>query len=330
MDTTAFWQLLGLSDLERDLYQHLVAHPDATTTSRADDLGVTPARLRAASDRLVEVQLARRTARGVEPIEPRTSVTALARGHQAVLDRAGLIADELAATFAAARMLSEAGHLTQVLRADEITGRLIDMLTSATTSVDATAAPPYVTGADPEVEAAEVQLLARGIPFRSIYDSSALESPAQLASVETTIARGEQARVLPGLTTKMIIVDSATALLPLTAEPFGGEVHAVVIHRSALSEALCVLFRQLWDRAIPLQLGATAGAPPGRLSTPDRQLLTLLNTGMSDLAIARHLGISERTFRRRILALQEQFSAASRFQLGAIAAQRRLLPEGSA
>ena len=327
MESRAFWHLLGLSDLERDVYRHLVTDPVDSPEDRATHLRVGVGDIHAAADTLVELHLARRTPHGIEAIEPRTSVTALARGHQAVLDQAGLIADDLASTYAAVRMLTQTGQLTQVLRADEITGRLIDMLTSATTSVDATAAPPFVTGADPDVEAAELRLLARGVPFRAIYESSALESPAQLASIATTIERGEQARALPGLTTKMIIVDSSVALLPLTGTPLNGEVHAVVITRSSISDALSTLFQQLWDRATPLLLSDGATSPTTPAAGPDRQLLTLLNTGMSDLSIARHLGISERTFRRRVQHLQEQLSAGSRFQLGSIAAQRRLLPQ---
>lgn len=43
---------------------------------------------------------------------------------------------------------------------------------------------------------------------------------------------------------------------------------------------------------------------------------------MKDEAIARHLGVSLRTLRRRVSDLQERLGAASRIQLGVRAAQR--------
>lgn len=54
----------------------------------------------------------------------------------------------------------------------------------------------------------------------------------------------------------------------------------------------------------------------------DRNLLRLLAVGMTDEAVARQLGLSLRTTRRRIAALMSHLSASSRFQAGAEAAKR--------
>ncbi|MFF7545213.1 hypothetical protein ACFZCU_16550 [Streptomyces canus] len=43
---------------------------------------------------------------------------------------------------------------------------------------------------------------------------------------------------------------------------------------------------------------------------------------MKDEAVARHLGVSLRTLRRRVSELQERLGAASRLQLGMRACQR--------
>lgn len=53
-----------------------------------------------------------------------------------------------------------------------------------------------------------------------------------------------------------------------------------------------------------------------------RAILQCLNAGMKDDAIARQLGISERTVRRRVADLAARLGAASRFQIGAQAARR--------
>ncbi|WP_328946307.1 LuxR C-terminal-related transcriptional regulator [Streptomyces sp. NBC_00250] len=47
-----------------------------------------------------------------------------------------------------------------------------------------------------------------------------------------------------------------------------------------------------------------------------RHLLALMATGATDRAIARMLGVSERTVLRRITRVQQHLGAQSRFQLG--------------
>nr|WP_284716815.1 LuxR C-terminal-related transcriptional regulator [Streptomyces sp. G1] len=51
-------------------------------------------------------------------------------------------------------------------------------------------------------------------------------------------------------------------------------------------------------------------------------LLALLVSGLKDEAIARQLGWSVRTMRRRMSRLHDQLGAANRFQAGAVAARR--------
>ncbi|GAA4410402.1 helix-turn-helix transcriptional regulator [Actinokineospora soli] len=64
----------------------------------------------------------------------------------------------------------------------------------------------------------------------------------------------------------------------------------------------------------------------GREPTAEtRRLLALMATGATDRAIARELGVSERTVARRIARLQVLLGAHSRFQLGAMASAKRWL-----
>ncbi|MGH1556151.1 response regulator transcription factor [Streptomyces sp. L7] len=85
-----------------------------------------------------------------------------------------------------------------------------------------------------------------------------------------------------------------------------------------MTEALQKLFELAWQQAAPL--GRPAGN--GELSEDEQALTRLLAAGLKDEAVARHLGISLRTLRRRVSDLQERLGAASRFQLGLRAAQR--------
>ena len=55
-------------------------------------------------------------------------------------------------------------------------------------------------------------------------------------------------------------------------------------------------------------------------------MLRLLVAGLKDEAIARYLGCSLRTVRRRVAGLMEHYGADTRFQLGASLAALRPTP----
>lgn len=93
----------------------------------------------------------------------------------------------------------------------------------------------------------------------------------------------------------------------------------MVVRPCALLDALLYIFDTLWELATPITFGPDGvGEHDHRraISAHDRRLLTLLATGMTDQAIARHLGLSYRTARRRIAALMGALGAESRFQAG--------------
>lgn len=60
------------------------------------------------------------------------------------------------------------------------------------------------------------------------------------------------------------------------------------------------------------ELQTTLPAP----TDEERAVASLLVTGMTDEMAARRLGLSRRTFRRRLKALMDKLGARSRFQAG--------------
>jgi len=67
----------------------------------------------------------------------------------------------------------------------------------------------------------------------------------------------------------------------------------------------------------------TPGRRPARAPTPEEHaMLTLIGAGLKDEVIARQLGMSARTLRRRSQDLMAELGAANRFQAGAEAARR--------
>jgi DNA-binding CsgD family transcriptional regulator len=171
-------------------------------------------------------------------------------------------------------------------------------------------------------EETELELLARGVACRAIYDRAAVERPGTLAGAERAARAGGQTRVLPRVPLEMYLADDRLALLPLATA--AEDRTAVVIHPSGLLDALGDLFEGLWQRALPLGLAtepASAAAEP--LAEPERQRITaLMLSGLTDQAIAHQLGVSYRTVQRRIASLMDELGASTRFQAGVQAAIR--------
>ncbi|WP_419998789.1 TrmB family transcriptional regulator [Streptomyces boninensis] len=182
--------------------------------------------------------------------------------------------------------------------------------------------PPYTVPSQASTQV-EQDLLAHGVDYRVIYDTEGLENFHDWRSdIEHAIQLGEQARVLASAPTKLVIFDDRCAMLPLQPAP-STISSMIVVHRSGLLQALCALFEDLWQRALPLDSPAAAAATDtDRPTEEELRLLHLLATGMPDQAIAKHLGLSHRTLQRRLQLLLNRLGATSRFQAGLRAATR--------
>jgi hypothetical protein len=158
------------------------------------------------------------------------------------------------------------------------------------------------------------EAVASGRRSRAIYPARALrEAPAALVA---RAEAGEQVRVVPELPTRLFIIGDTHVVLP---EPLGfADEPRLLIRQRALVEALTLLFELMWDRAAPVpKLDRGEARPDLR-----RLLLRQLADGAKDEQIARTLGISLRTVRRRIADLLIELGVDSRFQAGVEAVRR--------
>jgi hypothetical protein len=252
-------------------------------------------------------------------IAPYIAVDALLLAHEEQLRRAREHADRLVAAYRKQAALTDPRTVIEVVTGrSAITQRLRQLRRGAREQIRCLDQPPYV---DPLVP--DLDLIVDGVTYRTIYDHAAVDRPGALPGIERLVAAGQQARVLPALPMKLYLADDGIALLPLYRDVSGTQA-AMVVHPSALLDALGHLFEGLWQRALPLGLPteATAHAP-----TADSRLVALLLSGLTDQAIARQLGIGYRTAQRRIAALLADLGADSRFQAGMRAALREP-PEG--
>ena len=325
------WQAVGLDGTEERVYRALLREPDIGPAECAPTLGITTQRYHAAIRRLAGAGLVEfiGSPSRARAVDPRLALGSLIRNRQGELDKLAAGVDQLATDFYHGRLRADPATVIEVIEGDEaISARYRQLLSSACEGILILDAPPYVMDGD-ECEALELAALRRGVRCRSLYATDVLDNPDKLAYVNGMVRAGEQARLLRTVPLKLCVVDANTAILPLTGSEAGSRFRAVVARRSALTGALDALFEVLWRQATPWPVespstGATrrrVNGGPG-LTDEEQALLRYLASGMKDEALARLLGCSRRTLRRRTDTLLDKLGAANRFQAGALAVQR--------
>jgi DNA-binding NarL/FixJ family response regulator len=147
-----------------------------------------------------------------------------------------------------------------------------------------------------------------------------LVSPAVLASEQyrdqlgQIMAAGALVRVSgSALPHETIIVDQRIAIIAGGHTPAGREY--TLTSSPALVAGVNDLFQAAWSAATDFGSYLTREAPP-LLDDPARAVLRALGEGLTDEAASRRLGMSLRTYRRRVAALLTALEADSRFQAG--------------
>lgn len=311
---------VGITEIEEAVYRALVREPRATLTQLASAVGRSVVATRRALDGLEAAGLVSRQGKPSRfiPAAPDMAVEALIMRRQEELERCRIAAADLLAQYR--EVADRAADVVELISGREASlQRYVQLLTTARTEVLMFDKPPYLGPADNPLE---LDALARGVSWRAIYAPEGFEAPERLAQLRGWQAAGEQARVCAQVPLKLLIVDRNVALLPLTADARSAEQHtAILVHPSSLLTTLLMLFDILWAQSLPLDARGSPAAADER-DEFDRALLQLLTAGVKDQAIARQLGVSLRTVRRRLANLMADAGVASRFQLGMLAAQR--------
>ncbi|MEV6104472.1 helix-turn-helix domain-containing protein [Streptomyces sp. NPDC051940] len=310
---------VGIDAFDEQVYRALLSRQAATPAELAGELGTSSERVVRALDRMHDRGLVGRmsgTRRRYAAIDPQPAVEALIQARTAELGRVRSAAAELARLFEAARRGE--GEEVEIIAGREALGRwFVRLQQEAKTEVRTLDRPPYaLTTANPVEETA----MRGGVTYRAVYAPEALEWPGVLDDIRHLVDRGEQARVLPGLRIKLAIADESLALMPLSLDLT--DVRAAVIRPSSLLDALMDYWQLCWNQATPLLATGETDHASADPDEDDRLLLALLVSGLKDEAIARQLGWSVRTMRRRMSRLHEQLGAANRFQAGVMATRR--------
>jgi len=310
---------VGLAQIHSDLYLDLLAHPRSSPADLASRSSLPVARVRKVLQRLLDVGLASRLlgSRGVYvAAPPEVAISALVARQTRQLESLRLEAHELARRLRSDVPASDAKSLIQMVEGSEaVVHHLARLQHGSREEVLIIDSPPYLYGR-PMVNAEELQALQRGVRYRSLYDAEALAEAGHLDQMLDCVSAGEEARSLPHVRMKMIIVDRREALVPLSfsAAETGSRL---LVHASPLLDALILCFESLWGQATPI--GAETQE---KVDEQDRRLLSMLAAGYKDRAIARALGVTERTVGRRIQEMMQSLQAGTRFQAGLQAARR--------
>jgi predicted DNA-binding transcriptional regulator len=168
----------------------------------------------------------------------------------------------------------------------------------------------------------QAELLARGLACQVVYPRTTLREELATNRLEALSAAGQESRVLPALPVRVSLVDDGLGILPAAGPD--EEPSIVLVHPSTLLDALILLFDNLWQRALPVDLASAAGSSRELTGSAaqTRRILAMMLSGITDETMARRLGISNRTLQRRISELMDSMGVRSRFQLGIQAALR--------
>lgn len=313
-------RLLGIGDEAGRVYLKLLELGPAPLGAIGSAAGLTGAGLAAAYRELVDAGLASAAEEGTEvvaPVPPAAGLEILGRHRAAELDESRITVGGAFETFRRQRLASHGDHLVEIVTGDAVGLRMRQAWTSAREQIRQLDSPPYfpLPGATEDALAT----LARGVTQRVVYSRESLEVPGNLeAAIEPCIEAGEQARVLPSVPVKLVIIDEAYAMVSLSIKESDVHNTMLVVQPCGLLSALVALFEQAWQSALPFHGRTTR---PAGLLPADRRLLRLLAGGAADEVIARELGVSRRTLFRRIQVLMARLGATNRFQL-ALQAQR--------
>ncbi|MFE2432745.1 helix-turn-helix domain-containing protein [Streptomyces sp. NPDC059373] len=327
--------VLGLTEEIQHVYTALVGHPRCTASELAEACGLSPAGAGRLLSVLVRDGLATRSA-GRPPrfsaTAPDVAVTALIAEQQHRLDEARSQVHRLMETYREATRIAHPEMAVELLTdREDISSAVGRMTADARRELRAFDRPPYVDRPGSNLDQ-QIQRQRHGVAHRVIYDREAVAWPGRMRNdIAPSIRAGEKARVRPELPLKLVISDSRAAIIPFSLAA-GGQSAAYLIHQSPMLVALESLFEAEWERAVALPDAGPPHPPgdhlPGPASVPvqpdpdTRSLLALLASGLTDAAIARSQGWSERTTQRRIHRLMSELGASTRFQASLTAARR--------
>jgi len=318
-------EAFGFSPIEENVYELLVSRGRLALSEVLAQPDVKPEVQREALEKLVSKGLVRRLAGPdheyvVAP--PEHAIEALIAEQMNAVQAVRASAAELAARVRRVTQQVDPAELIEIVSGEGSVRQLfLQVIKSAREEIAVFDCPPYASDANEAMGEQAQRLDAGGVRFRTVFDRSLLDDPAHVSRILQGVEAGEEARVAR-VPLKLAIIDREWAMLPLLHA--GGQTPeaTVIVRRSVLLDSMLALFESVWQHGVEVKPMSGELELMGTAEDDLKQLAQLLAAGMTDTAIAHHLGLSERTIRRRIKDLLDELRVDSRFAAGVRAAER--------
>jgi len=317
----------GLAATTATVFAAAVGHTSADIATIARLAGQPLAQTRAELARLQRRGLLHDIAGVWEPTDPDSAL----RAEQAHQD--ALIAAQWAATLTRRAEQYQAALLGDTTSGDASELTLLDpqqslthirqLIDNAETQVLCLiGGPPLPDDVDKQLLGALLDAADRGIAIASVWTPDSLAA-AYTYDAGPRLRTATWIRENPNIHLRMISVDQQTAVVPLDADdPTKG---AISIQAPTLRQLIANLIEQIYhDNPPPAATAGERRKPAKRNRKAD--VLTLLNEGLTEEAVATRLRVHERTVRRIIADLRGDLRVATNFQLGAAAYHHGLIP----
>jgi DNA-binding NarL/FixJ family response regulator len=155
--------------------------------------------------------------------------------------------------------------------------------------------------------------LHSGVTVRKLYTGAALVDGEQRRHLLEIAAYGAQVRISAAtLPNETIIVDWRAMVL--AGPNLGGDREFTVTTAPSLIEGMRTFFEATWQGAVELADYLRQDLP--HVDPEGKRILQALAAGLTDQAAARQIGVSVRTYRRRVAELMKLLESESRFQAG--------------
>lgn len=146
-----------------------------------------------------------------------------------------------------------------------------------------------------------------------LYNPEALRDEESERHLVELARQGVQVRICTTpLPHETIVIDDRIAVL--AGPPAQGVRNYTVVRSPDVIKGIMSLYWATWESAT--DLADFRRSRPPALSDQSRQILRLLAAGLTNETAARRLGLSLRTYRRRVAEIMTLLDADSRFQAG--------------
>lgn len=322
---------LGLGEPAAHVWKAMHEIPGAGVEDLARWLGTSESAVRACLDELADLALIRTSrsdASRLVPIAAEAGIALLLRAQEAALEAHRLSLerrrDEISKALTARLPYGDAadagGQIEHLTSPDAIQARFEQIAYTTTVGTESLMPVPAIApDALAEARSLDTELLSRGIRMRMLYLEAIRNDAATIGYARDLSALGAHVRTAPVLPHRLFLCDRRIALVPL--DPNTGGRGVACVTAPGVVASLIEFFEMIWRHSTPLDVGSPV-APETGLTPTERELLTMLATGLTDEAAAKRLGVSLRTVRRIMADLMTRLGATSRFEAGLKAAKR--------